>query len=142
VKTVVTGLLLVLAAASTASAQSLLGDSTASPYDPPKRAPFKKHDHLQILVQDPSDASRPEAEIRVRAIAAEVADVRPNGVLVIQAILRRKVNGEDEIFRLTGEAAPEAVVNRAVRSEKLANLGLSYQGRPAAGGLLGKVWPF
>ena len=144
-KTVLAGVLLGLAAASTASAQSLLGESGASPYDPPKRAPFKKRDHLQIQIQDPA------ADAPARALTAEVLDIRPNGVLVVQAILRRKVNGDDELIRLTGEVAPEAVVQNAVRSEKLMNLSVGYEGRGAAGdaakpGVVGwlfsKMWPF
>ncbi len=148
-KTVLTGLLVVLAAASTASAQSLLGDSGASPNDPPKRLPIRKRDHLQILIQDPSAApARPEADAQPvvdvpgRSIAAEVVDIRPNGALVIQAILRRRVNGENVVVRLTGEVAAEAVVQNTVRCEKLLNLSVSYEGGGAAGGLFGKLWPF
>lgn len=133
-KTALAALVLVLAGASTASAQSLLGDSGASPYDPLPRAPLRKRDHVQILVQE-----RPD---RVSAIAAEVVDIRPNGAVVLQAILRRKGNDVDEVLRVTGEAAAEAVVRNAVRLEKLVNLSVGYDGRGAAGGLLGKLWPF
>lgn len=200
-------LALVLALASAAEAQSLLGESNASPYDPPKRLPFKKHDHLQILVQERTRAlstaelrtdrrSRFEVDLDkwirfdrsgggtklepaalagdpgidvdsryrndnsgrtarqfdlVFAIAAEVVDIRPNGVLVVQAIKRRKVNDDEELIRLTGEISPEAVVANAVASERVVNLNVTYEGSGAVsdtskpgvvGWVLGKLWPF
>jgi flagellar L-ring protein precursor FlgH len=199
------------AAGSPALAQSLLageGLGGGSPYDPPKRLPFKKHDHLQILVQERTRAlssaelktdrrSRWEAglqdwisfdsagkglpdlgsaafptdpkinmDARFRhdnqgrtsrqfdltfTITAEVVDVRPNGVLVVQATKRRKVNDDDELIRLTGEVAPETVTAGKVRSDSLVNLNITYEGagsvsdvaRPGLlGWLLGKLWPF
>ena len=201
-------LLGVLAIASAAQAQSLLGDGAASPYDPPKRLPFKKHDHLQILVQEKSRAlssaelktdrrSRWEVglqdwirldakgrtipslapaglegdpgidlDARFRhdnqgrttrqfdltfAITAEVLDIRPNGVLVVQAIKRRKVNDDEELIRLTGEVAPEAVRGNTVKSDMVVNLSVTYEGSGAAadtakpgflGAILSKLWPF
>jgi flagellar L-ring protein precursor FlgH len=57
-----------LAGAGAAWGQSLLeqGGSQAagaSPYDPPRRLPFKKHDHVQIVVQERSRALS-SAELR------------------------------------------------------------------------------
>lgn len=84
-------------------------------------------------------------------ISAEVVDVRPNGVLVVQAIKRRKVNDDDELIRLTGEVSPDAVVENRVSSDKLVNLSVTYEGQGAAsdqtspgalGWLLDKLWPF
>jgi flagellar L-ring protein FlgH len=209
VKTALGTVLLVLAAASAAPAQSLLGETGASPYDPPKRLPFRKHDHLQIVVQEKTRAlssaelrtdrrSRWEVDLdqwvrfegkkggsapklvaadlagdpgvdldaRFRhdnlgrttrqfdltfTISAEVLDIRPNGVLVVQAIKRRKINDDEELIRLTGEVAPEAVVLNTVRSDKVVNLSVTYEGSGAVsdtakpgvvGWILGKLWPF
>jgi len=55
-------LLAILGAARSGWAQSLLeqtsrpGDASSGPYDSPKRLPFKKHDHLQIVVSERSRA--------------------------------------------------------------------------------------
>ena len=85
------------------------------------------------------------------AISAEVVDVRPNGVLVVQAIKRRKVNDDDELIRLTGEIAPDAIVANRVTSDKVVNFSVTYEGSGAAsdvskpgvvGWLLDKLWPF
>lgn len=204
-------LLLTLALASAlpreALAQSLLlgegkaGGQTGSPYDPPPRTPFKKHDHVQIMVQDrtrlpaPVDAkaeARPAMEATLKdwatipvdakglpgkaapgipvdpkvgadgklqaptsresdltfAITAEVIDIRPNGVLVLQAMRRHKINEHDELLRLTGEVNPDAVVAGKVRLEALVRLSISCEGpaddaRPGLlGRLLGRLWPF
>lgn len=189
-------------------AQSLLGETGQSPYDPPKRPAYKKHDHLQILVYEKTRAlsqaelrtdRRSEMELdldkwfrfdgggkglpdlkgaglegnpgidldaRFRrenrgrttrefdltfAISAEVVDVRPNGVLVVQAIKRRKVNDDEELIRLTGEVSPDAIVANGVKSDKVVNFSVTYEGSGAAsdltkpgvvGWLLGKLWPF
>lgn len=85
------------------------------------------------------------------AISAEVVDVRPNGVLVVQAIKRRKVNDDEELIRLTGEIAQDAIVGNKVTSDKVVNFTVTYEGSGAAsdvtqpgvvGWLLGKLWPF
>lgn len=85
------------------------------------------------------------------AITAEVVDVRPNGVLVVQAIKRRKVNDDDELIRLSGEISPDTIVENRVSSDKLVNLSVTYEGRGAAsdqtspglvGWILDKLWPF
>ena len=204
-----TVLLALCGMASAASAQSLLGEGGGSPYDPPKRTPFKKRDHIQILVQEKSKAlsstelktdrrSRFDVEIedwirfsdtgngtlpRLRAaalpgdpgigldgryrndnqgrttrqfdlsfvIASEVVDVRPNGVLVLQAIKRRKVNDDEELIRLTGEVSPDAVILNKVRSDSVVNLNITYDGSGSVsdtakpgflGWVLSKLWPF
>jgi hypothetical protein len=162
-----------LALAGVAAAQSLLQDGTASPYDPPKTSPYKRHDHVQVVfaerVQgtgsmpgvlgewmrfDRPSATAPvsaaqragnppvESDARVRpavvsrargydlglTLTAEVIDIRPNGAIVLQAVKRRKVNDEEETIRITGEAAPAAVVDGQVRSERLANLSVATTG--------------
>ena len=85
------------------------------------------------------------------AISAEVVDVRPNGVLVVQALKRRKVNDDEELIRLTGEISPDAIVANCVKSDKVVNFSVTYEGSGAAsdvskpgvlGWLLGKLWPF
>lgn len=167
-------LAMLLAMAGAAAAQSLLQDATASPYDPPKAAPYKLHDHVHVAfterVQrtgsmpgalgewmrfDRPSAAAPaaaaaqragnptlEADTRVRpavasrargydlgvTLTAEVIDIRPNGTIVLQAVKRRKLNDEEETIRITGEAAPGAVVNGQVRSEHLANLSVAMTG--------------
>ena len=61
-KRALTILVALLGTAGGAWAQSLLEQSSqagvpaSGPYDAPKRLPFKKHDHLQILVQEKSRA--------------------------------------------------------------------------------------
>ena len=61
-KHALTILLALLGTAGGAWAQSLLEQTSqganpgSGPYDAPKRLPFKKHDHLQILVQEKSRA--------------------------------------------------------------------------------------
>jgi flagellar L-ring protein precursor FlgH len=209
----ISALLAFLGAAGGAWGQSLLesagGPPGASPYDPVRRAPYRKHDHIHILVQERTRAlasaelrtdrrSRWEVELddwirfdktdrgsaaRLRpaalqgdpgidldarfrqdnlgrttrqfdlvfTITAEVADIRPNGVLVLQATKRRKVNADDETIMLTGEVSPDVVVQGRVRSDNLVNLAISYEGRGSVsdnaspgilGWLLGKLWPF
>ncbi|MBI2898728.1 MAG: flagellar basal body L-ring protein FlgH [Planctomycetes bacterium] len=53
---IVTALWLVLAAMP-ASAQLIGQDDDGSPLDPPKKPPFRKHDHIRILVVERSTAS-------------------------------------------------------------------------------------
>lgn len=126
-----------------ARAQSLLRDD-GSPYDPPKKPSLRKHDHVQI--QFP--AAKADAEKRPRwdkelrewtrfdgkespgavTVTAEVADVRPNGVVVLQAVQRRVTNRTEELLRLTGEVASEHVVQGKVSAELLANLCVGYEG--------------
>ncbi len=208
-----TVLLAVLGTAGAAWGQSLLeaagAQPGASPNDPTRRIPYKRHDHIQILVQERTRAlaaaelrtdrrSRWEVELddfvrfdrtdrgrtpRLRAaelggdpgidldarfrqdnmgrttrqfdlaftITAEVIDIRPNGILVVQATKRRKVNADDETIKLTGEVSPEVVVQGRVKSDNLVNLAISYEGTGAVsdnaspgilGWLLGKLWPF
>ena len=62
-KRFVTILVALLGAAGAAGAQSLLEQTSpqgaiggAGPYDAPKRLPFKKHDHIQIVVQEKTHA--------------------------------------------------------------------------------------
>jgi flagellar basal body L-ring protein FlgH len=156
-----------LAMAAAAQAQSLLRDG-GSPYDPPRGEPLRRHDHLQIQFVDksaPASAaerrSRWDKELKewvrfdgkdaasVTTITAEVADLRPNGVVVLQALKRRSVNGVEESVKLTGEVAASAVAQGRVSGDSLANLSLAYEGPAAEAakpGLLGwifsKVWPF
>lgn len=161
-------LLALLCLASTASAQSLLKDD-ASPYDPPKAPSLKKHDHVQIQFHEPARAageaeqkSRWDKELRewvrfdgkeaagtTMTVTAEVADIRPNGTLVLQAIKRRTVNGTEETLRLTGEIAPQHVSLNKAAAGSLVNLSMVYEGpgseaaKPGLlGWILGKLWPF
>jgi flagellar L-ring protein precursor FlgH len=85
-------------------------------------------------------------------IMAEVVDIRPNGVLVVEARKRRKVNGETETIRLSGEVHPDNVtVDRTAKSSSIVNLDIEYDGAGTVGdqakpGFLGwlinKLWPF
>ena len=106
--------------ASPAAAQSLLGDAAGSPYDPPPARAWKKHDRLQI-------------RFGAVGIAAEVADVRPNGVLVVEGVRRRGADGAFQTLRVTGELAPEAVVNGEAASDRVAKLCVSFDGSAAWG---------
>ena len=123
---VATILISLLGMAGGAWAQSLLDQAPsgtlpgASPYDPPRPLPFKKHDHVQILFAAPFEM--------LFAITAEVADIRPNGTLVLKAVRKSKVNGEDETVALTAEVAPPSIESGKVRWEKLANLHLVREG--------------
>ena len=86
------------------------------------------------------------------AISAEIVDIRPNGNLVIEGRKRRKVNGETEMIRLSGEVSPENVeALKTVRSSNIANLDIEYDGRGTTGDstkpgwlgwILSKLWPF
>lgn len=152
-----------LAPAAAAWAQSLLGEGDSSPYDPPARPSFKRHDFLKIVVRraDPSAAGARPARRAARAaespadsaftVTAEVADVRPNGTLVVQAVRRRRLGGEEEVVRLTGEVAPSSVKDGSVPLEEVQNLSVVYEGpgraetlgtRGFLSGLLARVWPF
>jgi len=158
--------LFVLGCVPAAWAQSLLTGG-GSPNDPPKKPSLKPHDHVQIAF---ADGSKPEGaagrarwdkELRewVRGdakagaagatITAEVADVRPNGALVLQAVKRRLVNKDEEIIRLTCEVAAENVVANKTSSSALVNLTMTYEGsgvegaKPGwLGSLFSKLWPF
>jgi hypothetical protein len=148
-------------------AQSLLGESGASPYDPPRRPVYRKHDFLKILVgrAEPAKtapaAARPARRAPARAVESladasfavtvEVVDIRPNGTLVVQALKRRRVGGEEEVVKVSGEVAAASVSDGAVRLEDVNNLSVVYEGPgKSAGlgtfgflnGLLGRVWPF
>jgi hypothetical protein len=161
---------LLLGLAPSAWAQSLFqGDG--SPNDAPRKAPLKKHDHVQIQFPDREKApAAPEAERRVRwdqelrewvrfdgkeaaasgmTLTAEVVDLRPNGVVVLQAVKRRSVNKDDETVRLTCEVAADKISSRQTSSENLANLTMTYDGASVDGAkpgllgwLFGKIWPF
>ena len=106
--------------ASPAAAQSLLGDATGSPYDPPAPRAWKKHDRLQL-------------RFGTLSLAAEVADVRPNGILVVEAVRRRGADGAVQALRVTGELAPESVVNGEAPSDRIAKLCVSFDGSAAWG---------
>jgi hypothetical protein len=104
-----------LAAAGSAWGQSLLDDKGGSPYDPPRAPVYRKHDRLRVKF--------PEA-----ALPVEVADIRPNGVLVVQGIRRRRVNGLEETLRVTGEVTPRDVAAGEVELDRVANLSVAYDG--------------
>ncbi len=57
------GVLAFLAASGAAWGQSLLKEGAGGPYDPPRRQTYKKHDHIQVLVQERSRALS-ESELR------------------------------------------------------------------------------
>lgn len=150
------GVLLALPAG--AWGQSLLGESEASPYDPPARPSFRRHDFLKILVrragtpETAGRATRPGATAAESpmVITAEVADVRPNGTLVVQAVRRRRLGDQEEVIRLTGEVAPASIKEGAVLLEEVQGLNVVYEGpgrsealglRGFLSGLLAKVWP-
>lgn len=118
-------LIAILGMAGGAWGQSLLeavpqGAPSVSPYDPPRPRAMKRHDHVEILFRSVQGAT-PEFLV---AVTAEVADVRPNGTVVLQAIRKCKVNGEDDSVTLTAEAAPQSIVGGKVRLDQLANLHL------------------
>jgi hypothetical protein len=168
-KTIAT-LALLLGLAPAAWAQSLFqGDG--SPNDAPRKPALKKHDHVQIRFPEREKApAAAEAEPRVRwdqelrewvrmdakggvatvtALTAEVVDLRPNGVVVLQAVKRRSVNKDEETVRLTCEVAADKIVAHATSSDHLANLTLTYDGAGVEGAkpgllgwLFGKLWPF
>ena len=94
--------------------------SGAGPYDPPRPRAIQKHDHVEIVFKTFGGAA-PEYLV---AVTAEVADVRPNGVVVLQAIRKCKINGEDDSVVLTAESAPQSIVGGKVRLDQLANLHL------------------
>lgn len=120
-----------LSAAGSAWGQSLLGENGGSPYDPPKAPVYRKHDRLRVRFPAPEAGRRP-AEARPvetsAVIPVEVADVRPNGVLVVQAIRRRRVNGAEESLRVTGEVSPQDVAGGEVALDRVANLSVAYDG--------------
>lgn len=98
------------------------------------------------------DLGRTTREFELQfTVQAEVVDVRPNGNLVIQAKRRRTVNEETEVIKLTGEVAPGDVTPLGVRSDKIANLDIQYEGVGSVSaatkrGLLAQIldflWPF
>jgi flagellar L-ring protein precursor FlgH len=84
-------------------------------------------------------------------VTAEVVEILPNGHLVIEAKKSRKINDEVERIKLTGVVAPIAVINNTVRSEKIADLKIEYDGKGSIGDhqkpgflgwLLSQFWPF
>lgn len=119
-----------LSAAGSAWAQSLLGENGGSPYDPPKAPVYRKHDRLKVRLPAATVAAdrNPSPVEASSVLAVEVADVRPNGVLVIQALRRRRVNGTEEAVRLTGEISPRDVAGGEVALEHVANLSIAYEG--------------
>lgn len=165
-KNAVLAALFVLGCVPAAWAQSLLTGG-GSPNDPPKKPSLKLHDHVQITFADgskpevTSSRARWDKELREwvkpdgkagasgSTITAEVADVRPNGALVLQATRRRMVNKDEEVIRLTCEVAAENVVANRTSSSNLVNLTMAYEGagvegaKPGwLGALFGKIWPF
>lgn len=161
---------LLLGLAPAAWAQSLF-QGGGSPNDAPGKPALKAHDHVQIHFPDREKApAAPEAEPRVRwdqelrewvrfdgksgaapvaTLTAEVVDLRPNGVVVLQAVKRRSVNKDEETIRLTCEVAADKIASRATSSDNLANVTLVYDGAGVEGAkpgglgwLFGRLWPF
>ena len=121
-----------------ALAQTLLQDD-ASPYDPPKKPVLKKHDHVKIEFPSPAKApadAKPRWDKELRqwvrfdgresspalTVTAEVADLRPNGTMVLLAVKRRTVNGVQETLRLTGEVTSGNVIAGKVSADNVLNL--------------------
>ena len=146
---------------ATAWGQSLLDGDTGSPNDPAARPPLRKHDHLRVRVlhQDlgtltpfrPEEGKKGNAEAGVAfQLTAEVADVRPNGTMVIQARRRRTIDGADKVFDLTGEVSPSAVEGGRIDSDAIANLDVKCTAAGTAestggcwlGKVLSSLWPF
>ena len=139
-------------------AQSLLNGDSRSPLDPPERPAIEKRDHVRIKVLEQDLGTfvrfRPvggDAAVEPGfSLTAEVIDVRPNGTLVIQAMKRRMLNGNEVTFRVTGEVSPRAIVDGCIRSDGIANLDLTCTESGATGEsgscwlgrMLSKLWPF
>ncbi len=86
-------------------------------------------------------------------IMARVIDLRPNGNLVIEGRTTRRINDEESILTIFGEADPADVDERtkAIRSERIADLKLVYSGEGPVSRNLGRsilswllewLWPF
>ncbi len=85
-------------------------------------------------------------------LTARVAEVMPNGTLVLEARKTRVVNEEKEIFTLTGIVRQEDVAtDNTVKSERIADVNIRYEGVGSVGnaqkrGLLSRLlewlWPF
>ena len=139
-------------------AQSLLDGDSRSPIDPPERPAIEKHDHVRIKVLEQDlgtfvqfQPSGADAAVKPGfSLMAEIIDVRPNGTLVIQAMGRRMLNGDEVAFRVTGEVSPQAIVDGCIRSDDIANLDLTStesgstgeSGSCWLGRMLSKLWPF
>lgn len=184
---------------------SLWCDSTRTPYDEPTQQTIKKHDLIQIVVNEQGDAnassslntdrrSRFEWDLNswmkfapsgqptilqaaqtpktmntdsryrqdntgqtVRkmsltfTITAEVIDILPNGVLMLEAKKSRKVNDETETIRLTGKVDQKKVTDNKISSDDVADLMIDYLGKGSLdntshpglmGWILQEIWPF
>jgi flagellar L-ring protein precursor FlgH len=84
-------------------------------------------------------------------IMAQVVDVKPNGTVVLEAKKTRRVNEEEEVIRITGEASPQFIVNDSITTANMINLRIEYNGEGAVsdsadqgffGWLVSKWWPF
>ena len=85
-------------------------------------------------------------------ITAEVVSILPNNNLVIEARRTRAVNGETEIFKLTGIIRPDDVSpDNTVQSERIADLEVGLTGTGSVSDankrgwltwLIDQIWPF
>ena len=82
-----------------------------------------------------------------------VVDIRPNGNLVLEGRTTRRINDEESVLTIFGEVDPRDIgaQSRAVRSERVADMKLSFSGsgpvsrnlgRSILSGVLEWLWPF
>jgi flagellar basal body L-ring protein FlgH len=114
-------------------------DHEKAPAAEPERRVRWDQELRQWVRSDAKDGAAPAS-----TMTAEVVDLRPNGVVVLQAVKRRTVNKDEETVRLTCEVAAGKT-----SSENLANLTMTYDGAGVDGAkpgflgwLFGKLWPF
>ena len=112
----------------------------------------KLFEHARIATQQPAlkgtlkselekDAKKTRKDRMRDRIAASVVDVRPNGVLVLEASKRYSHNEEIVSLTLTGEVRQEDVLpNNTIMSEDVANLRIVKSTRGAVHGATKRGW--
>lgn len=100
--------------------------------------------------EDDTASTKREAELTL-TVTARVAEVLPNGQVVLEATKSQKINGETETIKLSGIADPQDIIDRKLNSENMADVEISYEGDGPVSkieepSMLGKffrwVWPF